>query len=158
MSYKAFHLLFPAIAELETRSITIVDGSAFNLPPGTYTFLEMYCDEPGCDCRRAFFAVTSSRENNMLAVIAWGWETRKFYMEWMGDNDPSTIDGLIGPILNLASPQSDSAPALLNLFRNVLLKDPAYIDRIKRHYAMFRKEIDKKRRPRGRGKSRFKKR
>ena len=36
------------------------------------------------------------------------------------------------------------APALLDLFRNVLLQDTAYVERVKRHYAMFRQEVDNK--------------
>jgi hypothetical protein len=60
----------------------------------------------------------------------------------MKDNDPHIISELKGPALNLGSPQSDLAPALLDLVRNVLLRDNAYIDRIKRHYSMFRAKID----------------
>jgi hypothetical protein len=142
MPYSLFHSRFPEIAERETRTVTLLDHSDFNLPPAPYSFLEMFCDEPGCDCRRAFFTVVSSLQNDILAVITWGWEDREFYMRWMGDNDPQIISDLIGPALNLASPQSKHAPSLLNLFRDVLLKDSAYIERVKRHYAMFRKEID----------------
>lgn len=88
----------------------------------------MFCDEPGCDCRRAFFSVVSSLQNEIKAVIAWGWEEREFYAKWMGDNDPHVINELKGPALNLASPQSNLAPALLDLFREVLLQDPSYVE------------------------------
>jgi hypothetical protein len=43
--------------------------------------------------------------------------------------------------LNLASPQSENAPALLELFRRVLLVDPGYVARVKRHYEMFRSKV-----------------
>ena len=156
MPYSAFHSRFPEIAERETRSVTLLRSSDFNLPPAQYTFLEMYCDEPGCDCRRVFFSVASSVQNDILAVITWGWEDRDFYVKWMGDDDPDIIDELIGPELNLASPQSKHAHALLNLFEEVLLKDDAYIERIKRHYAMFRQEIDSQINKRDRRKKRIK--
>lgn len=157
MPYSLFHNRFPEIAERETRTITLLDHSDFNLPPAHYSFLEMFCDEPGCDCRRVFFSVVSSLQNDIQAVIAWGWEERAFYIKWMGENDPDTISGLIGPMLNLASPQSKHAPTLLNLFKEVLLNDSAYIERVKRHYAMFRQEIDSQTKKRVRKKKRKRK-
>jgi len=62
----------------------------------------------------------------------------------MGDNDPHAINDLMGPVLNLTSPQSNLAPALLDLFREFLLHDTAYIERVKKHYEMFRRDIDNK--------------
>ena len=141
MPYAMFHQYFPAIAKTETRNITIIDKSDFNLPAGNYAFLEMFCDEAGCDCRRVFFCVMSDRGKNVEAVITYGWKSPKFYAKWMKDNDPHIISELKGPALNLASPQSSLAPALLDLVRNVLLQDREYIDRIKRHYSMFRAKI-----------------
>ena len=156
MPYSLFHSRFREVAERETRTVTVMDCAAFNLPPADYSFLEMFCDEPGCDCRRVFFSVVSSLQEGIQAVITWGWEERDFYVKWMGDDDPRIINDLIGPALNLASPQSDLAPALLDLFRNVLLQDTAYVERVKRHYAMFRQEIDGKTRKVVSGKKRRK--
>jgi len=62
----------------------------------------------------------------------------------MGSNEPHVISDLMGPVLNLASPQSELAPALLKLFQRVLLQDSCYIERVKRHYAMFRETVDSK--------------
>ncbi len=143
MPYSLFHSRFPEIAEKETRVVTVIDPASFNLPEGEYTFLEMFCDEPGCDCRRVFFSVVSPPGKDIKAVIAWGWENRAFYRKWLGMNDSDIIKGLMGPALNLSSPQSDLAPALLKLFQNVLLQDNAYIERVKQHYAMFRATVDK---------------
>ena len=156
MPYSLFHSRFPDVAERETRTITVIDSADFNLPPARYSFLEMFCDEPGCDCRRVFFSVVSSIQKDIQAVITWGWEEREFYVTWMGDDDPRIIRDLIGPALNLASQQSNIAPALLDLFRKVLLKDTAYVERIKRHYIMFRQKIDNKDRPAVLGKKRRK--
>lgn len=142
MPYSLFHNRFPEIAECETRTITLIDSSHFNLPPAHYSFLDMFCDEPGCDCRRVFFSVVSSLKNDVKAVIAWGWEDQDFYKKWMGVNAPHVIKDLMGPVLNLASPQSDIAPALLKLFQLVLLQDTAYIERVKQHYVMFRETVD----------------
>jgi hypothetical protein len=142
MPYQLFHNLFPEKAERETRSIIVLENSDSGLPPGEYGFLEMFCNEVDCDCRRAFFYVVSSLREDVEAVIAWGWETADFYAQWMGDDDPLFIAEMQGPTLNLTSPRTDLAPAILDLFRDVLLRDEAYLARVKRHYKMFRKKID----------------
>jgi hypothetical protein len=144
MSYAAFHEFFPEIAEKETRIVTIFQSDKSHLPRGEYAFLEMFCDEPGCDCRRVFFFVMSSPKKNVEAVICYGWESPDFYAKWLHDDDPHTITELMGPALNIGSPQSSLAPAILKLVRDVLLRDPAYIGRIKEHYRMFREWIDSK--------------
>ena len=53
------------------------------------------------------------------------------------------IAELMGPVLNMSSPQGRHAPAILNLFTEVLLRDTDYIERIKRHYRLFRATLDK---------------
>jgi hypothetical protein len=145
MPYQLLYNLFPEIADKETRSITILaDESETGLPAGDYAFCEMFCDEPGCDCRRVFFYVIASFREGPEAVIAWGWEAQDFYVKWMGDDDPQMIDAIKGPCLNIGSPQSELAKPLLVLVREVLLQDKAYVERIKRHYQLFRSKIDGK--------------
>ena len=144
MPYTPFHDYFPDIAEEETRTITVLENSPWNLPPAHYSLLEMYCDEPDCDCRRVFFYVISSLTKESVAVIAYGWESLEFYAEWMKDDDPEIINELKGPVLNLASPQSNIAPILLDMIQKVVLEDQIYIQRIKTHYRIFRHHIDTK--------------
>ena len=141
MPYSPFHERFPEIAEEETRVITVFNDP--ELPSDTYGLTEAYCDESGCDCRRVFFNVISFKQQKVLATIAYGWEDEKYYAKWMGDNDPATIKGLKGPVLNLASPQSKLAPALLKHIK-VVLKDKSYIERLKRHYKLFKADVKKK--------------
>ena len=88
--------------------------------------------------------MVSSIQNDIKAVIAWGWEEKGFYVKWMGHNDEHVIKELMGPVLNITSPQSKLAPALLKLFQEVLLRDNAYIERVKRHYDMFRETVENK--------------
>ncbi len=144
MPYIGFYEYFPEIAKNETRSITVMEKSNTGLPAGEYGFLELYCNERKCDCRRVFFYVVTPSRTQPLAVIAYGWENPEFYARWMRDDSPEVIEELKGPSLNMASPQSNLAPAILNLVKEVLLKDKSYIDRIKSHYAMFREKIDHK--------------
>jgi hypothetical protein len=144
MPYQLFHNLFPEVAEEETRTVIVFEESGSGLPAGHYSFLEMFCNEEGCDCRRVFFYVVSSRRQDVEAVIAYGWESRQFYARWMGDDDPLMLAELKGPVLNMGSPQSNLAGRILELFSDVLLNDTAYMERVKRHYRMFRDEIDGK--------------
>ncbi len=144
MPYTPFHDYFPDIAEEETRTITVLENSPWNLPPAHYSLLEMYCDEPDCDCRRVFFYVVSSLTKESVAVISYGWESLEFYAEWMKDDDPEIINELKGSVLNLASPQSNIAPILLDMIQKIVLEDQIYIQRIKTHYRIFRHHIDTK--------------
>lgn len=147
MPFGHFNEVFPDIGPEETRVAFLSRGDS-ELPADGYAFLEMYCDEPGCDCRRVFFMVCSETTGKPLAVIAWGWESLKFYRKWASfDPDPELVRELKGPVLNMGSPQSVYAPALLDLCTNVVLRDPQYVERIKRHYAMFRQKIDHPNRP-----------
>ncbi len=91
----------------------------------------MFCNEKGCDCRRVLFRVVSIAHGGPVAVINWGWEHESFYAKWMKGSNRNLAKDLKGPSLNLGSPQSDLAPALLDLTENVLLKDNAYRERIK---------------------------
>ena len=141
MPYIPFHDKCPDIAEKETRTL-IIHGNS-ELPDDMYTLLELYCDEKNCDCRRVFLNIFSENTQKTLAVITYGWEKRKYYIDWMGENDPDAIDSLIGPELNLSSHQSKLAPALLKKIDFVLKTDISYVKRLKEHYKIFRKEIGK---------------
>jgi len=144
MPYVAFRDHFPEVANPETRMITINRDGYLGLPAGDYLLFEMFCDEPGCDCRRVFFSVGFVPRRRMVAVVAYGWEPPEFYARWMGNNDPQDIRELKGPILNLASPQSELAPAILRMIESLIVPDERYIERVKAHYRMFREKIDGK--------------
>jgi hypothetical protein len=141
MPFRLLYDLLPEVAKAETRSVCVSKAQG-GLPPGWYSFKEMFCDEPGCDCRRAFFWVDASFRDGPEAVIAWGWEDLAFYRAWMKHGDKDETGYLQGPVLNIGSPATDLAPHLLDLFRQVLLKDTDYIERVKRHYWMFRGAIE----------------
>lgn len=144
MPYSLLYNELPALAENETRSV-IVQFDMKNSPPAdAYAFCEMFCDEPGCDCRRVFFTVISEKRQAVVAVIAYGWETPEFYAKWMGSEDPVDIAEMIGPVLNFGSKQSQFAPMILELFMSHLLMDIDYIKRVKRHYKLFRQRIERK--------------
>jgi hypothetical protein len=151
MPFVAFHELCREVAERETRTITVRPIARGPVPPADYLFLEMFCDERGCDCRRVMFNVVSSATRDFVAVVAWGWEDAAFYARWFRMNDPEMVKDLMGPILNFGSPQAPYAGGVLTLAEEFLLSDPAYVERIKRHYALFREKIDQAKGKRIRG-------
>ncbi|MEW6071060.1 MAG: hypothetical protein AB1726_00505 [Planctomycetota bacterium] len=72
MPYVSFHEYFPELARRETRTVTLMGSSSFELPPGKYALVELYCDERRCDCRRVFLYVVTSRIDSPEAVVAYG--------------------------------------------------------------------------------------
>lgn len=129
------------IASEETRSI-IVSEEINGLPAGEYTLVEAFCDEQDCDCRRVMFDVVTPEHKTPVAVIAYGWETNHFYSKWFGKKDENIIKMMQGPILNDMSEQGPYAGELLAMVKGVL-KDESYVNRIKRHYKIFRDKLKK---------------
>jgi hypothetical protein len=130
---------FPDVGPRETRSATVPDGQ--DIPKGEYGFLELYCDEPDCDCRRATIVVLRPETGwrRIYATISYGWEDPDFYRKWGPHSDPQEMSG---PSLNPLGPQTKYSPALLDLFR-LLIQSPDYVERLKRHYRMFRESVDR---------------
>ncbi len=129
---------FPDPGMRETRSVTVTGNK--DLPDGEYGFVEMYCNEPGCDCRRVMMTVLERKTgwSRVLATISYGWEDADFYRDWDPHGDPRQMQG---PSLDPLAPQSKHSRALLELF-GLLLQSPDYVERLKRHYAMFRESVD----------------
>jgi hypothetical protein len=134
MPMSPFMNRFPDLAAKETRVATIL-GDA-EIPKGEYAFVEWYCDEDGCDCRRVMIQVIErSTKRKVWASINYGWEKPGYYVKWVGS--PSLAKDMAGAILDPINPQSECAPALLEIFETIL-QDPDYVERLKRHYAMFK--------------------
>ena len=142
MKYECLTDYFPQLLESETRSFTNMNPDSL-IPLGEYGLLELFCSTPGCDCRRVMFQVVSSNLMRPVAVINFGWETRDFYCDWFGKYEKEIIDDLKGPCLNQLSPQSEYADAVLEIIID-MLKDRLYVKRIKQHYNLFKKFVDKR--------------
>ena len=134
MMMEAFYNKFPEIAEKETRCI-IITNKQRGLPNGEYFLVESYCNDPKCDCRRVFINFLHKEE--ILATVGYGWESLDFYEKWIGEPDMA-VDAK-GPVLELTGPNTKYSETILRLFKEVILKDKQYIERLKRHYDMFKK-------------------
>jgi hypothetical protein len=127
----------------ETRTVLLRNHES--LPDGTYGFLEFYCNEIGCDCRRVLVQVirpdTGSR---VWASINFGWETPTFYRRWASGN-PADADEMATATLDPINLQSRHSNALLRLFSDIVLADGAYVQRLQRHYELFKRAAGPKR-------------
>jgi len=136
MPMSPFVQRFPELGTNETRTITT--AGLQGLPADEYALLEHFCNEPGCDCRRVLFSVIARRTGETLAFINFGWESRDFYKRKLGldEHAREVIAGSLDPM----QPQSRHAPILLAMVREVL-EDRAYVERLARHYAMFKAPV-----------------
>lgn len=136
MYFIPFEKKFPEIAGKETRGI-IVSQDRLDIPRGTYFFLESYCDDRDCDCRKVMINVLDVKhpERGALATIGFGWENAKFYVKWMhGDK---LGNEMTGSYLEHGGQQSEYSNKFLARW-NKLVQDPAYVERIKKHYEMWK--------------------
>jgi hypothetical protein len=120
---------FPDLGPAETRTITLPDApeKPGGIPAGEYGFFESYCTDPNCDCRRVLLHVVR-KDEGVIAVVSFGF-------------DP---DGAMpGPFLDPLHPQPKYAADLLDLVRDLLLSDPAYVARLERHYHMMKQKTAK---------------
>jgi len=142
MSMAPFYSYFRDRAFKEMRSITVRDMPG--LPNGEYGFLELYCADPACDCRRVLINVISPNQPGaILATINYGWETVAFYTKWLGNADDAAA--CQGVSLDPFNPQTIYSPILLHLFETVL-QDAAYVQRLRAHYAQLKQAIQEQRR------------
>ena len=144
----------PELAAEGTSSISVYPGNRYNIPPGDYAFFEMYCNEKDCDCRRVFLNVVSRAAEDVAAVISYGWESKEFYAKWylgeqtdaakLDDDDMRDVASMKGPCLVTSSQQSEYAPAIMQMTADLLLSEKSFVDKLKRHYKLFKAELDGK--------------
>ena len=132
---EAFHNRVPEVGASEYRSFSALGIEG--LPQAEYGFVELYCNDPSCDCRRVqlvVFAPEVSRK--FLATISYGWESLEFYKEHFGFI--SEEDSPCDPTLEPFGEQSQYSEILLDCCKRFLLSDAAYVERLKRHYCLFK--------------------
>lgn len=134
MDMETFSSRCPKIAEKETR-IVKVQNPSWGIEPGHYLFLELFCNDDTCDCRRATIHVVDIDGNN-CANISYGWESLEFYTKFMY-GDKESAESVVGAQLLLDQPQTDDSNKFLNLFIS-MVENPAYANRIQSHYDLFK--------------------
>jgi len=136
MFYERFVARFPDIGFAETRTALVMERG--DLPAGNYGFMEMFCTDLACDCRRAIIQVIEEKApGKVLATVNYGWETLEYYRRWFHNQEGAAE--LVGVSLEPLGKQGPHAAALLRLFEH-LLADRSYANRIRRHYEIFKHE------------------
>jgi hypothetical protein len=135
---RPYFILFPPGDPVETRSV-IARGSK-GLRDGTYRFVEFYCDEPGCDCRRVVIQVWDESATP-LATFNFGWESPAFYTKWSKTGDPAIGKGMALLTPELFGPQSRYTGAFLAELK-AAVGDSGYVEKLRRHYAEFRTAVE----------------
>jgi hypothetical protein len=120
-----FGQLFPQLGKDECRVIYLPDG-AENIPAGRYALVDYYCNERKCNCRRVILNVTCEATIRSVGMISFG-----LY--------PDAIP--VGPFLDPLHPRAPFAHQVLEMVDDLVLSDPRYVDRLRRHYHLFRAEI-----------------
>lgn len=142
MPHQQLHEVCREIAEKETRFL-IFQENYKDLPKGEYGFVELYCNDSKCDCRNVYIQVINPEHTEPLTTISYGRESLKFYKDWMRGDADDIIHEFKGPALTFAK-HSKYADTLLELFTEVINADVSYVERLKRHYRLFKNEIEKK--------------
>ncbi len=122
----------------QVRSVRIAQSP--QLPDGEYSFVDMYCSEPGCDCRKTMIQVLHN--GKLVSVINYGWESAAFYEKWMGSEAKDvSFPPMAGATIDLSSPNQVSEEGVLGLF-NALL-DEMWVAKFKRHYKSVKANVSR---------------
>lgn len=147
-SFSSFFDKFPNLIGSEFRNIFAMEGMYKHIPEGNYGFLELFCDRPNCDCRHAIIHIMTVEPTFKLwAVLRYGWESKKFYINWMGD-DSELSEYMPGAFIDkMLSPNDLAAQEFLSVFMNMIKNDKQYAKRIETHYKMYKDAIDHEEKP-----------
>ncbi len=98
------------------------------IPKNDYGFIEMYCTDKGCDCRRVTIFVLNKKMETK-AVISMGFDPDEPYA---------------GPFLDDIHEQSPYAHEILQLFVTMINEQPENLEMMHRHYREVRKKVEGK--------------
>ncbi len=109
-------------------------------PDGDYVLMELFCDNPDCDCRNVYiYIMTASPEIKTIARINYGWESREFYEKiFPSEDEAARANG----IYLLDGKQSELSDAFLKLFRK-LVREANFGEKIRKHYKLFKAALRK---------------
>lgn len=121
--------------KFQVRTVQIARSP--QLPDGEYRFIDMYCTDPHCDCRKTMIQVM--HEGRLVSLINYGWEEPEFYRKWMGDDE--SVAPMAGPSIDIVSPDLVNRAGVLSLFRALL--DEQWKAMFRRHYRLVKERIEK---------------
>lgn len=123
----------------QVRSVRIAQSP--QLPDGEYSFIDMYCSDPSCDCRKTMIQVLHN--GRLVSIINYGWESAAFYKKWMGSSaEDNSFPAMNGVSIDITSPNLVNEENVLGLF-NFLLND-MWVAKFKRHYIEVKTAVSNK--------------
>lgn len=126
MPLEPYAIIFP---DKDESVMTMqLDRKTGTIPKGAYGFIEFYCTDKGCDCRRTTLFVLNEKMQEK-AVISMGF-------------DPA--DPMCGPFLDDFHKQSPYAEPLLEIFVQLINRHPEFIEAMHRHYCDVRTKVEGK--------------
>ncbi len=121
-----YQQIFP-YADDPIMSLTLTQKTG-KVAKGSYSFVEGYCTEKKCDCRRVTIFVITGKQV-MKAIIGFGF-------------DPH--EPLAGPFLDEFHEQSPAADDLLGMFVYRINNDPEWLSGMYERYRKVRRHVDGK--------------
>ena len=120
--------------ECQIRTVCIAGD--FYLPDGEYTFLDTYCTDNSCDCRKTIIQIF--HDEKLVSIVSYGWESPKFYLRWLGSTrDVGLAKEMSGVTIDPSSPDLVSPQGMLLLVKGLM--DAKWISMLKENYRLIRK-------------------
>jgi hypothetical protein len=120
--------------ECQVRTITLANDP--HLPSGEYTFIDTYCTDNTCDCRKTIIQIF--HDEKLVSIVSYGWESPKFYLRWLGSTrDVELAKEMSGVTIDPSSPDLVSPQGILLLVKHLM--DPKWISMLKENYRLIRK-------------------
>lgn len=121
-------------AECQIRTVVLTDDPY--LPSGEYSFLDTYCMENNCDCRKTIIQIF--HDNKLVSIVGYGWESPKFYLRWLNSTRyRKLVKGMSGLSIDSSSPNLVSPKGILLLVQHLL--DDNWTSMLRKHYSLIRK-------------------
>jgi len=118
------------------RSVVIADDP--HLPSGEYSFIDTYCTDNTCDCRKTIIQIFHEKKH--VSTVSYGWENPKFYLRWLKNTkDRELAEEMSGLSIDYSSPDRVSPEGILLLVNHLL--DEKWISILKENYRLIRKTV-----------------
>jgi hypothetical protein len=146
MQFAPYLEKFPLIAEEQTRRVIVLKETDSLPKIGEYPFINAYCMDKKCDCRRAMIMIldpSAPKASKPMNIISYGWESKSYYKKIFPHMDDATVNWFKGPDLDQFQNQSQYGSFFLDEFK-LALQQPNYSNRIIRHYVQFKWKIGMK--------------
>ena len=119
--------------ECQIRSIVLAADPY--LPSGEYAFIDTYCTDNTCDCRKTIIQIFHNKK--LVSIVSFGWENPKFYLRWLkSTRNHELAKEMSGVSIDFSSPDVVSSQGILVLINHLM--DENWISKIKENYRLIR--------------------